>query len=87
MLAPELIVPASSGGRMETLYKWRVQEKDKRGRVRWRLVRSPMTEETARFWAANNNRIIQRVDSAATTQHPSRSGGGTMTGFAAKVRL
>lgn len=47
---------------METLYKWRVQEKDKRGRVRWRLVRSPMTEDTARFWAANNNRIIERVD-------------------------
>lgn len=47
---------------METLYKWRVQEKDKRGRLRWRLVRSPMTEDTARFWAANNNRIIERVD-------------------------
>ncbi len=47
---------------METLYQWRVQEKDKRGRWRWRLVRSPMTEETARFWAANNNRIIERID-------------------------
>lgn len=50
---------------METLYKWRVQEKDKLGRMRWRLVRSPMTEETARFWAANNNRVIQRVDMPA----------------------
>lgn len=72
---------------METLYKWRVQEKDKRGRIRWRLVRSPMTEETARFWAANNNRIIERVDTAVTAQRPSHPGGGTMTGFAAKVRL
>jgi hypothetical protein len=47
---------------MDTLYRWRVQEKDKFGRVRWRLLRSPMTEETARFWAANNERVIQRVD-------------------------
>lgn len=53
---------------METLYKWRVQEKDKRGRVRWRLVRSPMTEDTARFWAANNNRIIERVDTPVAQQ-------------------
>ena len=47
---------------METLYKWRVQEMDKRGRMRWRIVRSPMTEETARFWAANNDKIIERID-------------------------
>lgn len=50
---------------METLYKWRVQETDKRGRTRWRIVRSPMTEETARFWAANNNRIIERIAAPA----------------------
>lgn len=53
---------------METLYKWRMQEKDKLGRMRWRLVRSPMTEETARFWAANNNKVIRRVDAPATPQ-------------------
>ncbi len=47
---------------METLYKWRVQEKDRNGRMRWRLVRTPMTEDTARFWAANNNRVIERID-------------------------
>jgi hypothetical protein len=47
---------------METFYKWRVQEKNKRGQIRWRMIRSPMTEETARFWAANNNKIIERVD-------------------------
>ena len=47
---------------METLYKWRVLEKDRLGRPRWRLIRSPMTEETARFWAANNNRVIERID-------------------------
>lgn len=47
---------------METLYKWRVQEKDRRGRIRWRMVRSPMSEETARFWATNNNKIIKRID-------------------------
>ncbi|MCW5603732.1 MAG: hypothetical protein KIT18_04180 [Burkholderiales bacterium] len=63
---------------METLYRWRVQEKDKRGRVRWRIVRSPMTEETARFWAANNNRIIERIDVPVTVQktsatHPRKS--------------
>lgn len=53
---------------METLYKWRVQEKDKRGRLRWRLVRTPMTEETARFWAANNQRVIERVDAPVSAQ-------------------
>lgn len=53
---------------METLYKWRVQEKDKRGRVRWRLVKSPMTEETARFWAANNQRVIERIDAPSAVQ-------------------
>lgn len=57
---------------METLYKWRVQEKDKRGRLRWRLVRSPMTEDTARFWAANNNRIIERVDTPVAPQGAAR---------------
>ncbi|MGE0556834.1 MAG: hypothetical protein AB7E73_01575 [Burkholderiales bacterium] len=53
---------------METLYKWRVQEKDRRGRLRWRLVKTPMTEETARFWAANNQRVIERIDAPAAAQ-------------------
>lgn len=47
---------------METLYKWRMLEKDKFGKPRWRLVRMLMTEETARFWASNNNLLIERVD-------------------------
>ncbi len=56
---------------METLYKWRVQEKDLRGRIRWRMVRSPMSEETARFWATNNNKIIKRIDlPVAQTSRP-----------------
>jgi len=50
---------------MDTLYKWRVQEQDRRGKVRWRLMKCPMTEETARFWAANNNRVIERIDVTA----------------------
>ncbi len=62
---------------METLYKWRVQEKDKHGRVRWRLVRSPMTEDTARFWAANNNRIIERVDIPVAQQGAVRPAAGS----------
>lgn len=53
---------------METLYRWRVQEKDPRGRVRWRLLKSPMTEDTARFWAANNKRIIARIDAPFAAQ-------------------
>ena len=53
---------------METLYKWRVQEKDKRGRMRWRIVNSPMTVETARFWAANNHKIIERVNAPLAPQ-------------------
>lgn len=57
---------------METLYKWRVQEKDKRGRLRWRLVKTPMTEETARFWAANNQRVIERIDAPAAVQGAGR---------------
>ena len=47
---------------METLYRWRVQDKDRFGKPRWRLMRTPMTEETARFWALNNNRVIERVE-------------------------
>jgi hypothetical protein len=60
---------------METLYRWRVQETDKRGRARWRFVRTPMTEETARFWATNNNKIIERIDMPAMTK---RDEGGRM---------
>lgn len=70
---------------METLYKWRVQEKDKRGRVRWRLVRSPMTEDTARFWAANNNKVIQRIDVAGTQPMP-LPGSGIHAGVAMRRR-
>ena len=58
---------------METLYKWRIQEKDKRGRMRWRIVNSPMTEATARFWAANNHKIIERIDMPLAPQSPPRS--------------
>jgi hypothetical protein len=65
---------------METLYKWRVQEKDKFGRIRWRLVRSPMTEDTARFWASNNNKVIARIDLPPTTQTTSQPGSGVTTG-------
>lgn len=54
---------------METLYQWRVQEKDKRGRLRWHLVRTPMTEETARFWAANNNKVIERIDAPVVPRY------------------
>lgn len=57
---------------MDTLYKWRVQETDKRGRMRWRMVRTPMTEDTARFWAANNNKIIERIDVPATLKGTAR---------------
>ncbi len=64
---------------METLYKWRVQEKDKFGRIRWRLVRSPMTEDTARFWAANNNKVIARIDLPPAAQTPSQPGSGVNT--------
>lgn len=65
---------------METLYKWRVQEKDKHGRVRWRLVRAPMTEDTARFWAANNNKVIVRVDLPAAAPLMAQPGSGITTG-------
>jgi hypothetical protein len=71
---------------METLYKWRVQEKDKRGRIRWRLIRSPMTEETARFWAANNNKVIERIDLPATSQPMPQAGSGITTGPSFRVR-
>jgi hypothetical protein len=70
---------------METLYKWRVQEKDKFGRIRWRLVRSPMTEDTARFWAANNNKIIARIELPAQSSPLSRPGSGVTTGPAYKA--
>ncbi len=47
---------------METLYRWRVKDKDRSGKTRWRLLRAPMTEETARFWASNNNVVVERID-------------------------
>jgi hypothetical protein len=72
------------GGRMETLYRWRVQEKDRRGRVRWRILRSPMTEESARFWAANNNRVIERVDMPIALRGSAQASAAT-TGAAAKT--
>lgn len=55
---------------METFYRWRVQEKDKRGRTRWRLVKSPMTESTARMWAANNHKVIERIDAPVGLRLP-----------------
>lgn len=71
---------------METLYKWRVQETDKRGRMRWRIVRSPMTEETARFWAANNNKLIERIDVPAALQGSARPASGITASFVAKAQ-
>lgn len=71
---------------METLYRWRVQEKDKRGRLRWRLVRTPMTEETARFWAVNNNRIIERIDAPVTRPGMARLIFGAPVSFSTKIR-
>lgn len=47
---------------METLYRWRVKDKDKTGKTRWRLLRTPMTEETARFWARNNHVVLERIE-------------------------
>lgn len=69
---------------MDTLYKWRVQEKNKRGQMRWRLLRSPMTEETARFWAANNNRIIERVDMPIALRSTAQHTPATTARFTAK---
>lgn len=71
---------------METLYKWRVQEKGKRGRIRWRIVRSPMTEDTARFWAANNNKIIERIDAPVAPQRRAQPATRNTAGQAMKSR-
>jgi hypothetical protein len=68
---------------METLYRWRVQEKDKHGRLRWRLVRTPMTEETARFWAVNNNRIIERIEVPAARRPVPATGKASGSGIPA----
>jgi len=67
---------------METLYRWRVQEKNRRGRLRWRIVKSPMTEDTARFWAANNNRIIERIDTPVALHSPAQPAPGSIAGAA-----
>ena len=71
---------------METLYKWLVQEKDKRGRMRWRIVKSPMTEETARFWAANNHKIIKRIDAPAALNGTARPAPGITADYAVKTQ-
>ena len=70
---------------METLYRWRVLEKDRLGRPRWRIVKSPMTESTARFWAANNNKVIERVDAPAAPSVGARSVSGTRSGTELKT--
>jgi len=71
---------------METLYKWRVQETGRHGRMRWRIVRSPMTEETARFWAANNNKIIERIDVPAALKGTARPAPGIAAGVVVKAQ-
>jgi len=71
---------------METLYKWRVQEKDLRGRMRWTILKTPMTEETARFWAANNAKVIERIDAPAALPRMGRPAGGITTGYRGKVQ-
>ena len=71
---------------METFYRWRVQEKNKRGQPRWRLVKSPMTESTARFWAANNHKIIERIDTPVALQGPAQPAPGKTAERAVKAR-
>jgi hypothetical protein len=71
---------------METLYKWRVLEMDRRGRSRWRIVRAPMTEDTARFWADNNNKIIERIDAPVALRSPARPARGKTIGPATRAR-
>lgn len=71
---------------METFYKWRVQEKDKRDRLRWRIVKSPMTESTARFWAANNNKVIERIDAPLAPHSAARPAPAKAAGTAAKIQ-
>ncbi len=72
---------------METLYKWRVQEKDRHGRVRWRILKAPMTEDTARFWAANCHKIIERIDAPLAPQRPARPASGIAADPAIKAQL
>ena len=69
---------------METLYRWRVLEKDRLGRPRWRIVKSPMTEDTARFWAANNNKVIERIDAPVALRNPARPERASAVGQATK---
>jgi len=71
---------------METFYKWRMQEKDKRGRLRWRMIKTPMTESTARFWAANNNKVIERIDAPTTLPSTSRPETARAASSTAKIQ-
>jgi hypothetical protein len=45
-----------------------------------------MTEDTARFWAANNNRIIERVDAAGASQQMPLPDVGSHPGVPMKIR-
>jgi hypothetical protein len=44
-----------------------------------------MTEDTARFWAANNNKVIARIELPAQSSPLSRPGSGVTTGPAYKA--
>jgi hypothetical protein len=50
---------------MITVYQWRVLEKDKRGRDRWRLLRWQMTIERAIAWSQANMKAVEMVPGSA----------------------
>jgi hypothetical protein len=50
---------------MLTVYEWRVLEKDKRGRDRWRTLRWRMSVDEATHWSRCNDKCIECVAGSA----------------------
>ncbi len=65
---------------MITVYRWRVLEKDQRGRDRWRTLGWHMREDEAAAWALNNARQIVKVAGSEEIRRPLelRASGGIM---------
>src|SRR4051812_22314886 len=60
--------PHAAHCRMLTVYEWRVLEKDRRGRDRWRTLRWRMGVDEAMHWSRCNGKTIDIVPGSAETR-------------------
>ena len=65
---------------MVTVYRWRVLEKGRRGRDRWRELRWAMSIERATAWSAANMKAVDMVPASGRDCYeiPMATSGGIM---------